>query len=121
MSRKFYILSITSFLISSLSILFIPFVTTEDGMNNWGYIIAVVFWIGLISGIIFAIIMNRSVKNKRKNNKSKKKKVYLTIGFILFLLLIIEIIFFNQNTMLMSINIACMLFDFELYFIEKEV
>ena len=50
-------ISAVSFFVSSVSLLFIPTLKTDNGLPKSGYIIAVLFWIGLLFGIIIQIVL----------------------------------------------------------------
>ena len=63
--KKLFWFSVVSFFISSATILFMPFGSFEPGGNNdLAYILAVAFWLFLILGIIFILIID---KQRRKN------------------------------------------------------
>lgn len=98
-------LSGASFLISSLSMLVIPFINISDGLTVAAYIVAALFWIGLLLGFGLQIFLSVKCKEMKKK-KWKNQKIFYTVSAVAFILLIIFVIL-KINIMFL---IALMLF-----------
>lgn len=98
-------LSGASFLISSLSILVIPFINISDGLTVAAYIVAALFWIGLLLGSGLQIFLSVKCKEMKKK-KWKNQKIFYTVSAVDLILLIIFVIL-KINIMFL---IALMLF-----------
>lgn len=98
-------LSGLSFLISSLSLLVIPFLNTGNGLTASAYVIAALFWIGLLLGSGLQIFLSVKCKGMKKK-KWKNQKIFYIVSAAAFILLIILVIL-RINIMFL---IALMLF-----------
>lgn len=73
--QKMNFVSAIAFLLSSLCLLFIPFANLTDKLPEYAYVIAAVFWVGLLVGIGLQIYLK---------SKCKKLKVPISgIGFVM--------------------------------------
>ena len=117
-NKIFNVLSVIFFLISSFSITLIPFSTDKGEITSLGYITAGIFWLGLIFGILFQIVASILFRNKKRVS-TRFNKITIIISGILFCTFLVILIFFGKNIWLMSIDIALMIFCFEMYFIKK--
>lgn len=68
---------IISFGISSISPLLVPFAIGEDGLLNIvGYVAGIMFWAGLILGILGCVLLKKAwerLQNKNSNIEGKRK------------------------------------------------
>ena len=101
-NKIFNVLSVIFFFISSFSLLLLPFSTA-----------------GLILEILIQIIANKICQNLKKTDTRFNKIAMISSG-IFFCMFIIILIFFKKNIWLLSIDMALMIFCFELYFIRKK-
>lgn len=123
MKRKMLLInnySIISFFISSFSLLGVPFINLDDELPKGAYIIALLFWIGLLFGVILQFAAYSMWKKiKQKKNKSKKDRKFLIpiLFFLIFFVLIL--LLWKKNVVLISIDLALLLFSIEIYFYFK--
>ena len=121
---KIKILNIISgilFLISSLSLLAIPFLNLDERFPAEAYVLAGLFWFGLINGMVLQIIISVVCK---KLKKPKKKRLHIIIGivFLISLLSIIPVfLFFTDNEFILPINLSIILLSAEMYFVVKRM
>ncbi|MCM1508163.1 MAG: hypothetical protein NC177_13695 [Ruminococcus flavefaciens] len=112
--------SVVFFFISSCSLLGVPLINLDDELPKMAYIIALLFWLGLIIGIsmqIAAWSMCREIKHQRKKTHRERK---LLIPFTVFLILFFVIfLFWNKSVVLISVDLALTLFSIEFYFYFK--
>ena len=74
------------FLLSSASLLFIPFLNLEDEFPAVAYYLAGTFWGGLIVGIALQILLWSICRKRQKNRNLKKLKLITAILFGAFVL-----------------------------------
>lgn len=112
--------SIVFFFISSCSLLGVPLINLDDELPKIAYIIALLFWLGLIIGVslqMAAWSMCKKIKNKRKKTYRERK---ILIPFATFLILFFVILlFWNKSVVLISVDLALTLFSIEFYFYFK--
>lgn len=119
MRRKILVLNNISgvfFFLSSVSLLGVPFLDQSNRLSSVAYLLAGLFWIGLLVGIGIQIVISAMMKKM----KDRKKKVYkqrkMLIPIIALLLLFILIIcFWKTSVVLISLDIALLLFSIEIY------
>lgn len=112
--------SIIAFFISSFSLLGSPCINLDGELPKGAYILALLFWLGLILGIVLQFISySMWRKFKQKKVKSNKSKIFLIpiVCFLFFLFLTIMI--WEKNIILISINLALLFFSIEGYFYFK--
>ena len=89
--KQFFYLSFVSFVLSGLSLIFVPI----TNINGHGierlltYIVAIVFWLGIIFGFVFLIKTSserRGIerRNRKNNNKYHAKQTKQRIGILCF-------------------------------------
>ena len=61
------ILSIMGFMVMSISFLLMPFVDNSGGVNVYSITVGLMFWIGLLMGIIMQIVSVNTCKDKNKD------------------------------------------------------
>lgn len=70
--RQYFLLVLGSFVLSAVSVLLLPFSTTETAkLTTIGYISGALFWIGMLVGITGYIVLYR--KNKEIFSQEEKK------------------------------------------------
>ncbi|MBE6843105.1 MAG: hypothetical protein E7510_09805 [Ruminococcus sp.] len=112
--------SIIAFFISSFSLLGIPFINQDGKLPKGAYIIALLFWIALISGIVLQIVAGSMwQKFNKKKGKSKKNRMFLIPIACFFIFLVLTILIWGKNIVLVSVNLALLLFSIEIYFYFK--
>lgn len=123
MKRKMLLVnnySIVCFFVSSFSLLGVPLINLDDEFPKVAYIIAILFWLGLIFGILFQLISYSMWKRIKQQKKKKYGERKLLIPFFVFLVLFFVIfLFWNKSVVLISIDLALTLFSIEIYFYFK--
>lgn len=81
--KKIYLIVIILFGVSSISPLLVPFSISKDGnMNIIGYITGIMFWTGLILGILGYILLEKKWKETfNRKVESKQKKISSALRF----------------------------------------
>lgn len=97
------IISAVSFFLSSASLLIIPFIKYDKELPVIAYVIALIFWMGLVVGLCIQILL--AIKCKRLNLKSnsKKHRILYIIATIALALIIIFAVLNNKNSLLVVI------------------
>lgn len=78
-----------NFFISSVCLLTVPFLNISNGLTVGAYIIASLFWIGFLIGIVCQIFINVKCKKMDIKRKWKNRKIFYIIAAIALLILII--------------------------------
>lgn len=115
------IISEILFLASSSSLFVIPFLDFNDSLSAAAYVVASLFWGGLIFGIIIQIMLFVICQ---KTTKSKKSKTRLMVGItflISAIILIPVLVLCSDNEFILSINLFLILFSAETYFVLKRM
>lgn len=115
------IISEICFFISSSGLLVIPFLDFEDSLSAAAYIVASLFWGGLILGIIIQIILFVTCKKYTKVKESKTRQIVGVIFLISVFVLIPIMAFWRDNEFALSINLFLLLFSIEIYFVIKRM
>ena len=111
-------ISAIMFFLSSFSLLGIPFLNLENEIPVSGYLIAVIFWLCLLSGVVLQIFIALMAKKIETKRTQKEKRIFIITAFFLVLFILL-VRFFEKNILLMSIDIAFLLFSIEMYFCLK--
>ena len=123
MRRKILVLNNISgvfFFLSSVSLLGIPFLDQSDGLPLISYLLAGLFWIGLLTGIGVQLVISGMMKKMKDKKKRTYKQRKMLIPIALFVLLFILIMcFWKTSVVLISTDIALLLFSIEIYFYLK--
>lgn len=123
MRRKILVLNNISgvfFFLSSVSLLGVPFLDQSNGLPTIAYLLAGLFWIGLLTGIGVQLAisgMMKKMKDKKKRTY-KQRKMLIPIAFFVLLFILI-MCFWKTSVVLISIDIALLLFSIEIYFYLK--
>lgn len=115
------IISEVLFFISSSGLLVIPFLDLEDKLSAAAYAVALLFWSGLILGIIIQIALFTICKKQTKIRKTKTRRTVGTIFFISVIILIPVMVFWSDNDFILPINLFLILFSAETYFVLKRM
>lgn len=119
---KMKIMNITSgilFLISSLTLLTIPFADTDNDASLGIYVFAMLFWSGLISGITLQIILAIYCRNYRKKGLSKICRILGCVFLASIILIIPVLVFFNNNLFILPIDLFVVFLSAEIFFVIK--
>ncbi|NLI63654.1 MAG: hypothetical protein GX367_02860 [Bacteroidales bacterium] len=83
--RKYLILSILGFLISSSTFFLVPFASFEKGgiAQKLAYTIGIAFWIGILAAVIFTMLLS-SLRSKEEKKEKNKRKSHSKIGLVKF-------------------------------------
>ena len=119
--RVLNIISGVLFFISSSSLLIIPFLAFDDNLSVSAYAVALLFWGGLIFGIIIQIILFVICKKHAKVKMSKTRRIVGVIFFISVIVLIPVLVFWSDNEFILPINLFLILFSAETYFVIKRM
>lgn len=106
--------SIMFYVLSSISLLIIPFINQDSGLNTLAYCTAGVFWSGLIIGSVLQIIASFMGKKLTKKKTYKARRLLIPIA-VFSILLILILCIGKQSVMLLSIDLALLLMSIELY------
>ncbi len=119
--RALNIISEVLFFISSSGLLVIPFLNFEDDLSAAAYVVASLFWGGLILGIIIQIILFVTCKKHTKVKRSKTRRTVGVIFLISVIVLIPVMVFCSDNNFILPINLFLILFSAETYFVIKRM
>lgn len=123
MRRKILVLNNISgafFFLSSVSLLGIPFLGQSNELPAIAYLLAGSFWTGLLTGTGIQLVLSAMMKKVKYNKKRTYKQRRMLIPIALFVLLFILIMCFRKtDVVLVSIDIALLLFSTEIYFYLK--
>ena len=115
------IVSEVLFLVSSSGLLVIPFLDFNDTLSAAAYVVASMFWGGLILGIIIQIILFVICKKTTKSKKSRTRQM-VGITFLISVIILIPVLAFcNDNEFILPINLFLILFSAETYFVLKRM
>jgi len=123
MRRKILVLNNISgvfFFLSSVSLLGVPFLDQSNGLPVIAYLLAGLFWIGLLTGIGVQLVISGMMKKMKDKKKRpyKQRKMLIPIAFFVLLFILI-MCFWKTSVVLISIDIALLLFSIEIYFYLK--
>ena len=129
--KRGLLLSITCLVISSLIVIFIPYADIDGsaGQKLLSYALGIIFWVGLLSGWIILLWLNRNLKHQLicENKKilpgvlrffSNPLAVITDIGLLLSIVLnILTLSNLITNMVLSSLFAALLLVTFHLHYI----
>lgn len=122
--KKQELVSILSFLLSSISFMFLYFADYQK--NNFtkilGYILPSIFWLGLIIAIVIQILLYRKLKVKVDRNQIGiisffKNRYAIVFDILTILLTIVTIILLikNVNNFITFLIISLLIISFEMH------
>lgn len=117
------IISIAGFLLMSCSFLFMPSVDNSNGVNTYGVIIGLMFWIGLLIGIVMQIMAAGLCRGESKKYRiglcSFMKNIYGMLADIVvvvsIVMLIIAMAVTRQSGYVCFVAIALFTFSFSMH------
>ena len=112
-------ISAISFFVSSVSLLFIPTLKTDTGLPKSGYIIAALFWIGLLVGIVIQIVLVKKKKKMHLQCKTKTQRIPLVTAAASFMILLIMVIMKSKNSIAVVGLLFCTVLSLQLAAIIK--
>lgn len=116
------ILSGVSFFISSACLLSIPFLDLKEGFTVVTYILAGLFWCGLLSGFVLQILLAISCRRLPVIRNNKRILRIIGITFLMLLVAIIPVIaFLNGNRFVLPINLFLVLLSTEAYCVIRQM
>ncbi|MBQ8298192.1 MAG: hypothetical protein IJX77_10470 [Ruminococcus sp.] len=121
MKKKILTLNVISgvfYVISSLSLLAIPVLSSGEKISSAGYVIAAVFWAALLVGTVMQIIISVMCR-KLELKKCTKQRAALIPAAVFLVLLVVMLLFKNDSLILMSADLALLLLSVEAYFLLK--
>ena len=125
MKRKILMInnwSIASFFLSSASLLGIPFLKVEpdETLPPGAYVVAALFWFGLLLGILFqiiaAVIWKKSSETKKRTYRERRMLIPIVLLAIVFVLILC---FWKSSLLCTVLAFALLLFSIEIYFYLK--
>lgn len=105
--------SAVSFVISSVSLLFIPLLQLDKGISKVGILIALFFWIGLLCGLFLQIYLALKCKQLNLHSKTKTQRISLVIFVVSFVVLLILIFLKSKNSIMVVGCLFCALLSLE--------
>lgn len=111
-------ISVITFFLSSFSILGIPFLKLDNGIPMLGYFIAILFWVGLLTGAVLQVVIAIMAKKIKTEQTHKERWIFVVTAVFLILFILIAC-FFEKNIVLISFDIAVLIFSIEMYFYLK--
>lgn len=112
--NTFNYISAISFIISSVSLLFIPLLQSDKEIAIAGNLIAAFFWICLLCGIFFQIYLALKCKQLNLHSKTKIQRIPLLISVVSFLVLLILILLKSKNSIMVVGFLFCALLSLQL-------
>ena len=108
------------FFLSSASLFGVPFLDQSNGLPPIAYFLADLFWLGLLIGVGMQLIISAMLKKisgkRNRTHKERRMLIPITVFLVLFILIIC---FWKKSVVLISIDLALLLFSIEIYFYMK--
>lgn len=117
--RALNLLSAVSFVISSISLLFIPLLQSDRVISSAGNLIALFFWIGLLCGLFLQIYLTLKCKQLNLHSKTKKQRIPLAISVVSFSVLLTLILLKSKNSIVVVGCLFCALLSLQISAIIK--
>lgn len=108
MVRRLQIINLISafaFFLSSFCLLFIPFVNLTDGLPGFAYVIAVIFWIGLLVGIGLQIYL--TIRCQKIKITNKRYRICYVIALLAFAVFGALVAFKNRSSIAVVGSLFC--------------
>ena len=118
--KVYNFISAVFFFLSSITLLFIPFIDIEDGLPNFAYFIAGLFWIGIIGGMTLQIFLWNKTKTK-KNQKTLKKTRFIILATLAvsIITIVLASTILKINAHILSIALFTMVLSVESFYVVK--
>ena len=87
--QKMNFVSAIAFLLSSLCLLFIPFANLTDKLPEYAYVIAAVFWVGLLVGIGLQIYLKSKCKKLKVKSTNKWHRISYAVALLAITIFVI--------------------------------
>lgn len=110
MTRKLQIMNAISaiaFLLSSFCLLFIPFVNLTAGMPGYAYVIAAVFWVGLLVGVSLQIYLKSKCKKLKVKNTPKRCRICYAVALIAFCIFVLLAVLKSRSSIAVVGSLFC--------------
>lgn len=110
MTRKLQIMNAISaiaFLLSSFCLLFIPFVNLTDGMPGYAYVIAAVFWVGLLVGVSLQIYLKSKCKKLKVKSTQKRCRICYAVALLAFSIFVILAVLKSRSSIAVVGSLFC--------------
>lgn len=107
------IISAVSFFLSSASLLIIPFIKFGQKMPIIAYVVASVFWTGLLAGLIIQILLAIKCKKLSLKNDNKKHRLFYIISIVALASVIILSAFNSKNIIIFVISLFLLLLSLQ--------
>lgn len=99
--------SAVSFLLSSLCLLFIPFVNLTDGLPRYAYAIAAAFWLGLFVGTILQIYLKIKCRKMKLKNSDRWHKFLYVVALLAFTIFVVLAVLKSRNSIAVVGSLFC--------------
>ncbi|MBQ6943682.1 MAG: hypothetical protein IJN43_05055 [Ruminococcus sp.] len=100
-------ISAIAFLLSSFCLLFIPFVNLTDGMPGYAYVIAAVFWVGLLVGVSLQIYLKSKCKKLKVKNTQKRFRICYAVALLAFSIFVILAVLKSRSSIAVVGSLFC--------------
>lgn len=110
MARKLQIMnaiSAVAFLLSSFCLLFIPFVDLSDGMPGYAYVIAAVFWVGLLVGVSMQVYLKSKCKKLKAISSNKRHRLCYAVALLAFTIFVILAVLKSRSSIAVVGSLFC--------------
>lgn len=102
-----------SFVLSSVSLLVIPFIKFGQELPIIAYVVAFFFWLGLILGLILQVIIAINCKKLSLKNDSKKHRLLYIISAGALAVVVILSVFNSKNIFFFTISLFLLLLSLQ--------
>lgn len=92
------IISAVVFLISSLCLFLIPHIDLTHGLPQRAYIVAAVFWLGLLIGTGLQIYLKIKCQKMKLDRKSGMHRILYVVALLAFVVFIMLVVMRSQNS-----------------------
>ncbi|MDE6784861.1 MAG: hypothetical protein K2J26_05760 [Ruminococcus sp.] len=107
-------LSAVAFVISSLSLLMIPFIEIGDDLPKEAYAIAAFFWVGFLVGAVIQLYLLLECKKMKLKNKYTAHRIPLLISAVSFIILLMLIILKSSSKLAVIISLFMTILSLQL-------
>lgn len=102
-----------SFVLSSVSLLVIPFIKFGQELPIIAYVVAFFFWLGLILGLILQVILAINCKKLSLKNDSKKHRLLYIISAGTLAVVVILSVLNSKNIFFFTISLFLLLLSLQ--------